>query len=157
VPISSSKALSLVAAPRTVRDEEKHSSIATYLLCVVKPIGVSSSRIGRMHASTKGWTLVHTHRSKLDAYSVAVAVTPILNHLTFKSKAHAIVAARDVEKKVESDAFPAQQQIKPKARLDKINYSHTTGAELSSLSRSAAMSAQRRRKRRRNRPLATIK
>jgi hypothetical protein len=78
----------------------------------------------------------------------------ILNHLTFKSKAHAIVAAQDVEK---TDAFPAQQHIKPKARLDKINYSHTTGAEHSSLSRSAAMSAQRRRKRRRNRPLATIK
>jgi hypothetical protein len=58
VPISSSNAFSLVAAPRTVHDEEKHSSIATHLFSVVKPTGVSSSRVGRMHSSTKGWTLV---------------------------------------------------------------------------------------------------
>jgi hypothetical protein len=47
-PISSSKALSLVAAPLSVHDEEKQSSIATHLLSVFKPIGVSSSQVGRM-------------------------------------------------------------------------------------------------------------
>jgi hypothetical protein len=48
VPISSSNALSLVVAPRTVHDEEKHSSIAMHLLSVVKPMGVTSSQVGRM-------------------------------------------------------------------------------------------------------------
>jgi hypothetical protein len=37
-----------VAAPHTVHDEEKHSSTATHLLSVVKPIGISSSQVGRM-------------------------------------------------------------------------------------------------------------
>jgi hypothetical protein len=40
VPISRSKALLLVAAPLSVHNEEKHSSIATYLLRAVKTIGV---------------------------------------------------------------------------------------------------------------------
>jgi hypothetical protein len=53
-PISSSKVLSLVAAPRTVHDKEKHSSIATHLLSIFKPIGVSSSQVGRMRRRKGG-------------------------------------------------------------------------------------------------------
>jgi hypothetical protein len=43
-----------VAAPHTVHDEEKHSSIATHLLSVVKPIGISSSQVGRMRRRKGG-------------------------------------------------------------------------------------------------------
>jgi hypothetical protein len=71
VPISSSKALSLVAAPCTVHDKEKHSSIARHLLSVVKPIGVSPSRVGRMRRRRVD------ARSKSDIYSVAFAVTAL--------------------------------------------------------------------------------
>jgi hypothetical protein len=54
VPNSSSKALSLVGAPRTVHDEDQHSSIATHLLSVIKPIGVSPLQVGRMRRRKGG-------------------------------------------------------------------------------------------------------
>jgi hypothetical protein len=41
VPNSSSKALSLVGAPRPIHDEDQHRSITTHLFSVVYPIGVS--------------------------------------------------------------------------------------------------------------------
>jgi hypothetical protein len=54
VPNTSNKALLLVWPPRTVHDEEKHSSIATHLLSVVKPVGVSPSQVGRMRQQKGG-------------------------------------------------------------------------------------------------------
>jgi hypothetical protein len=63
VPISSSKALLLVAAPLSVHNEEKHSSIATQLLRDVKTIGVRRRSDGCVDERKD------PHRWKSDFYS----------------------------------------------------------------------------------------